>query len=159
MPDDRWLHCPNGWRLRCRVCRRTAEGVARAGLVQPGEEVYLLLELSAPGGVAAERPHLAVELWRGNECHHVRRQTVQETRTRLAWRLSFGSGEGRSSRLRCRILLDGQEAATAVVLQGRPAVDAQGRLPSAGQAASPATLFAYQEELQRQVDAGRADRP
>jgi hypothetical protein len=117
--------------------------------VQPGDELILWLEAQA-----GRLPHgLAVELWRGEQLRdRWTWQLVRGASLSQALRLRWGEA-GTSSRLTCRVLIDGREVARRTALMAPGAFDAQGRFaddPSA-QRASPATLLAFGDELQRQL--------
>jgi hypothetical protein len=134
---------------RCAFYRITASGPQRTGLIQAGEELVLALEIRA-GGQPRE---VVVEFWRGDRrrdrwVHHLGSGDEEHRLFRLHW------GEtGGSSRLTCRVLIDGREVARRTALLGPGQVDAQGRLPDrdAARAVSAATLLAFTQELDQQL--------
>jgi hypothetical protein len=133
--------------VRCGLFRITPAGPERAGLVCPGDELVLFVEVRAGG-----RPReLVVELLRGDRPRDRWRQRL-EADVNLAFRLRRGEGLG-SSRLTCRVMLDGREVACETALIGPGPADAQGRFASDAvlPSASPATLLAFAGELQRQL--------
>ena len=134
---------------RCGLYRITASGPQETGLIQSGEELVLAVEVRA-GGQPRE---ILVEFWRGDRrrdrwVHHLGPGDEEQRVFRLHW------GETRgSSRLTCRVLIDGREVARRTALLGPGRVDAQGRLPSgaAVREVSAASLLAFAEELERQL--------
>lgn len=140
-------------RIRWGIFRLEAPGLAEPGLVSPELELVLLMEISSP---AAMDQFLSFELLRGNQVrdrHELRIQLRPGETWSGAFRLCRGTGgPGASSRLVCRLMLDGREIDRLEVLLGKPAVDAQGRFQDPGQPKpSDATLLAYQQELQRRL--------
>jgi hypothetical protein len=138
--------------LRCGVYRLGADGLVEASLIDPADEVLLVLRPVGAVGV------VTVEVWRGERLRHRWDGTVERP---TVLRLRRGTGAGASSRLTCRVLRAGREVFRRTLLQARVEHDAQGRLPAdaAPPAASPATLLAYAEELaarlhERPVDPG-----
>jgi hypothetical protein len=135
--------------VRCGLYRLTPEGLSRAGLVSPGDELVLLVEVRA-----TRRPHeLIVQLWRGERLRHTWQQRLEAgVPAALALRLRRGQA-GTSSRLTCRVLLDWREVARGTALLGPGTIDAQGRLPGGSSpAASTATLMAFAAELERHFE-------
>jgi hypothetical protein len=119
-------------------------------MVRPGAELVLLLEV--PIG---HRPcDLAVEFWRGEQLRDSWRRRLDSAGIAMAMRLHWGEARA-SSRLTCRVLIDGREVARQTALLGPCTFDAQGRFldGTEPQTASPATLLAFTAELQRQLDA------
>jgi hypothetical protein len=135
--------------VRCGLYRVGREGAGAAGLVGQGDEVVLWVEVRA-GWRARE---LVVELWRGDRLRDRGRLRLRRgvSVSRL-WRLRWGEAGG-SSRLTCRVLVDGREVARRAALLGPGAVDAQGRFAGGAPArgASPATLLAFTDELRRRL--------
>jgi hypothetical protein len=117
--------------------------------VRPGDELILWLE-----AWTGRLPHeLAVELWRGDQLRDCWTwQLERGARLSQALRLRWGNAGG-SSRLTCRVLIDGREVARRTALVAPGTFDAQGRFAEdpAGQRASPATLLAFSDEFQRQL--------
>src|SRR5262249_15686753 len=98
--------------IRCGLYRIAPEGAARAGLVRPGDELVLWVE--APAYVGTR--WLLVELWRGDRLRDRWGQRLERGAGRnVVFRLCWGEG-GSSSRLTCRVLLDGREVARQTAL-------------------------------------------
>src|SRR5262245_25530629 len=123
-----WHQCPGGRRLRWCLAYLTPQGVKPVGLVEANDELVLFLEVGTASRQPARPTQLTVEWWSGEERRDVWHQAICEPRASLALRLRNSDRIGRSSQLRCRFVLDGHEVGHALVLQGRPPVDAQGRL-------------------------------
>jgi hypothetical protein len=136
--------------IRAGLYHLTPEGPSRAGLVRSDDGLVLLVEV-----VTGDHPReLMVEFWRGDRLRDQwgRRLNAGE-RLSLAFRLRWGA-PGASSRLTCRILIDGRPVIRRTALLGEEPVDAQGRLANgiASRAASLATLLAFRDELRRHLD-------
>jgi hypothetical protein len=136
--------------IRAGLFHLTREGPSRAALIRPDDELVLLVE-AVMGGCPRE---LTVEFWRG-DCLRDRwaRRLEAGERLSLAFRLRWGV-PGASSRLTCRILIEGRQVIRRTALLGEGPVDAQGRFVNgvASRAASSATLRAFRDELRRQLD-------
>jgi hypothetical protein len=117
----------------------------RPGLVGPADELVLLAAVRpAPAWVAAE-------LYRGDvlrdRCEV--RPAPDATEAALALRLGRGAALAGSTRLRCRLLVNGRRIGEHTVLLGAPAIDAQGRLTEGPAAlASDATQLALTRALE-----------
>jgi len=127
------------------VVRVDGTRIAAPGLTGSGDEVVLLVEVD-PDAAGRE---LAVDLLRGDERRGGWQGRVGTDGVLVALRLHWDPARPASSRLICRVSLDGREVARRTVLLGQPTVDAQGRF--AGNTppnASNATVLAYFEEWQ-----------
>jgi hypothetical protein len=136
--------------IRAGLYRLTPAGPSRVGLVRPDDELVFSVEVVTGG-----RPRkLIVEFWRGDRLRDRwgRRLNAGE-RLSLAFRLRWSVPRA-SSRLTCRIVIDGRQVLRRTALLGGEPVDAQGRFANgyAMRAASPATLQAFSDELRRQLD-------
>jgi hypothetical protein len=142
-PSVRWgVYVVEGNRLR------------RPGLVGPAEELVLLVAVTP----AAAR--LTVELYRGDRLRDRQEwaPAADAGEAVLAVRLGRSATWAGSSRLRCRLLLDGREVGERTVLLGPPAIDAQGRFAgSPGAAASDATRLACVRLLEEMWRADEGD--
>jgi hypothetical protein len=114
------------YRVRWGVYVVEGGGLRPAGLVGSADELVLLAVVTpSPGRITAE-------LYRGDVLRDRRQWRpggVDEAV--LAMQLGRGPTRGGSSRLRCRLLIDGGVIGERTVLLGRPAIDAQGRLAEA----------------------------
>ena len=154
--DGCWKPMPDGRRVRASlvVCRDGTP--APPGLVRRSDEVSLLMEIApprAPGTAAV----LRVELYRGEVLRDRRSEALPATQTEtvvLAYDLGRGTGAGKSSRLRCCLWLGVWPVGEVVVLLGGGVADAQGRLSDVAGEASPATLLAAVETLNRATGGG-----
>jgi len=144
----RRLNRPAPGTLRCGLYVLTPEGPQPAGLIRPGMEIVFTLQVAAGG-----RPcDVAVEFHRGDRLRdHWEQRLPTGTELTRVWRLRWGEAGG-SSRLICRVLIDGREMARRTALLGPEAADAQGRLAGSESAASPATLLAFAEHCQRLLE-------
>jgi hypothetical protein len=76
---------------------------------------------------------------------------------RVAVRLRWGKRPGASSRLICRVALDGQQVGRWTVLLMPDTVDAQGRLQTeTARPASEATRLAYESAFRALLDGNNA---
>lgn len=104
--------------------------------------------------VADETPsqhELLIELWRGNQ---FRDRQVQEVSIvagapyQAAYRVTWSRRHSGSSRLQCRVVMDGREVGWWELLLQRFSIDAQGRLSlDVVSHESRDTILAYQREL------------
>jgi hypothetical protein len=93
-----------------------------------------------------------VEVWRGDRLRHrLDRQLVLEPGRPQHEAFEINRGPGpHSTRLICRLLIDGTEVARLSCLEARLEVDAQGRFEAAqGLRVSEATAVAYRNEFAR----------
>jgi hypothetical protein len=138
--------------IRSGLCRITSDGPMHAGLVRPGDELVLWVEVHA-----GDRPRtLTVEFWRGERLRDRWEQRLDRgVAVARVFRL-HRSGAAMSSRLICRLLVDGREVARQTALVAPAPADSQGRFAegSAPPPASAATLLAFVEELACIVDHG-----
>jgi hypothetical protein len=106
------------------------------------------------GGPRRDDSELIVELDRGDELRHRLRQPVDWSRGPgcVALRLHWGARPGASSRLTCRLTLDGLAVGERTVLLLPDAVDAQGRFRSGGAAASANTRLVCERAFQALLD-------
>jgi hypothetical protein len=115
----------------------------KPGLVGPTEKLVLLVRVTpAPA-------RIAVELYRGDQLRDRQEWTPQpiDGVAELAVGLGRSATLTGSSRLRCRLHVDGHLIGERTILLGRPAVDAQGRLAGQPAVASAAhTPAASREE-------------
>jgi hypothetical protein len=146
------------YRVRWGVYVVEGDCLRRPGLVGSADDLVLLAAVTPP----PER--ITVELYRGNVLRDRRDwRPGAQGEAMLAMRLGRGAATAGSSRLRCRLLIDGGVAGERTVLLGRPAIDAQGRLAGAPPPEpSEPTRLAYArllEEAWRSGGGGNAAAP
>jgi hypothetical protein len=143
--------------VRCALLRGPDTALVPARTAGPGDELLLVLEVAGSALYPDGRGELTVEVWRGDRLRDRRRLQAAWGRSApfvAAWRLRRGEGSGGSSRLECRVWLDGRPLARAGVLLGRPEVDAQGRLAGRAVPASEPTLLAFVRRLESMLEEG-----
>jgi hypothetical protein len=120
---------PASVRARCAVYRVDDSRLGLASVVGPRDEALLLVRVGRGQTPLPAVAELTVELYRGDQLRDQHRSVLPTARPyTLALRLRWGD-RGGSSRLTCRVLLNGRSAAQCEVLLAAGA-DAQGRLPS-----------------------------
>jgi hypothetical protein len=112
----------------------------------------LLVEIRPGGGLRRAASEVVVELDRGEQARHRLRRSVDWSAgpAQLALRLRWGQRAEGSSRLICRVSVDGRPVGRSTVLLMPDSVDAQGRFREGERAAPPsaATRLAYARALQ-----------
>jgi hypothetical protein len=147
-------------RVECVICRLVGDAPEPALVAGPGDELALLIEIQPGREVRSAPSELVVELDRGEQVRARLRQWVDWSAgpARVALRLRWGAGRRVSSRLTCRVSLDGRPVGRETVLLMPGGVDAQGRF-AAGEAgpASEATRLAYEHAWQALLDGDTHD--
>jgi hypothetical protein len=126
-------------RVRWGVYAVEGDHLRPAGLVGPKQELVLVAIVS-PGGLP-----IAIELYRGERLRDRQEWTPPSVNDEslLAVRLGRSALLAASSRLRCRLLVDGLAIGQRTVLLA-PTIDAQGRLAETPMSvSSEATHLAY----------------
>lgn len=115
--------------VRCRIVRIEGSGLVPTATAGPSDELVLLI--AVPAGTAARR--LRIDIVRGDDCRDTRLESIDAFAgpVVLACRLHWRDRPGASTRLSCRVFLDGTPAASAAVLLLPRQADAQGRLNAA----------------------------
>jgi hypothetical protein len=141
---------PDPPRVKCAICRFENGLPTSVAVARPEDELVLLVEVR-PGGLGRGASELMVELDRGEQVRHRVWQRVDCSAAPVcvAMRLHWGQRPEASSRLTCRLFLDGQPVGRRTVLLMPDRVDAQGRF-RAGQAAPPSehTRIIYENAFQ-----------
>lgn len=154
-PRPPTARAPRAAYVHCGLFRIAPDGLERPGLCGAADELVLLIDIVMGTAAPTGPRELVVECWRGDLLRDRQRQQVPFTaggRWSAAFRLHWTGRPDGSTRLRCRVLLDGQEIGDEQALLGRPEVDAQGRLAGPAPAASPATLLAFEQALLARLD-------
>ena len=144
-----------GWSMQCGLYKLIADSLVSPRVASQGDELLLLVELTAQGEGTAAPSDLTVELWRGDELRDRQQRAITKA-DRGSWtaavRLSWGDRGAASSRLMCRVMLDGHEVFRRLLLIAELGVDAQGKLaPASDRPASAATMIAYERALAAQL--------
>jgi hypothetical protein len=144
--------------VRCGIYRLTATGLERPSLVRPDDLLVLLIELGPTNEWHHNSCSLCIEFWRGDELRdriecqiELKNGEAWSRAIRLCWR-----DRAASSRLCCRVLLNGNCVTSCRALLGSMRIDGQGRFVEGwADGGSSATMVAYEQELERRLQ--RAD--
>jgi hypothetical protein len=151
---------PNSSPTRCYIARLEAGAVLPTATARPGDELVLIVEV-AP---ARHCRRLAVDFLRGADLRDCWEQTLSPSAELavLGYRLRWRDRAGASTRLTCRVRLDGRIIGSPTVLL-TPGADSQGRFdaPPASAMSEPtrlAFLDAFGRLLDRRPENGHSDR-
>jgi hypothetical protein len=140
-------------RAACAIWRVAGDTLTPARVAWPGDELLLLVEIRPGAGLRRAASEVIVELDRGEQVRDRLRGSVDWSTgpAQLALRLRWGQRAEGSSRLVCRVSVDGRPVGRSTVLLMPDSVDAQGRFREGERAAPPsvATRLAYARALQR----------
>jgi hypothetical protein len=143
---------PEPLRGACAIWRVAGDTLTPAHIAWPEDELVLLIEILPAVGPRRAASEVVVELERGEQVRDRLRRSVDWSAgpAQLALRLCWGQRANGSSRLVCRVSVDGRPVGRSTVLLMPDGVDAQGRFREGERAALPssATRLAYARALQ-----------